>query len=190
MKPKVLLAGDSISFGYGPGVIEILKDEFEVCNLPGNGGTSANLLSHVDDWILGQDFDAVHLNCGLHDIAFERDRGRNRVSIGDYRENLRSIADTIMDGGPGLSWASTTPVIYLRHRRNKPFDRKEKDVLSYNRVAAGIMADRGVKIDDLHAVVEGSGRERCIGEDGVHMTEFGNGALSRAVASFIRGMDL
>jgi lysophospholipase L1-like esterase len=187
-KPKVLLAGDSISFGYGPGAIELLKADFEAENLPGNGSTSANLLSHMEDWILGPGYDIIHFNCGLHDIAVERGKNCTRIPLDSYEGNLRKILDRIQGEIPMLSWASTTPVIYLRHHREKPFERREKDVLAYNRAAARIMSEFGVPIDDLHGVVERAGRERCVGADGVHMTDLGNKVLSKAVATFIRGL--
>jgi hypothetical protein len=50
------------------------------------------------------------------------------------------------------------------------------------------MTERGVPIDDLHAVVERTGRARCVGIDGVHMTDLGNKVLSKAVATFIRSL--
>jgi lysophospholipase L1-like esterase len=187
-KPKVLLAGDSISFGYGPGAIELLKSGFEAENLPGNGSTSANLLSHMEDWILGPGYDIIHFNCGLHDIAVERGKDCTRIPLDSYEANLRKILDRVQGEVSKLSWASTTPVIYIRHHSEKPFERREKDVLAYNRVAARVMMERGVPIDDLHGVVERAGRERCVGEDGVHMTDLGNDVLSKAVATFIRDL--
>ena len=187
-KPKVLLAGDSISFGYGPGAIELLKDDFRAENLPGNGSTSANLLSHMEDWILGPGYDIIHFNCGLHDIAVERGRDCTRIPLDSYEGNLYKILDRIQDETTRLSWASTTPVIYRRHHSEKPFERRERDVLAFNRVAARVMAERGVPIDDLHSVVERADRQRCVGKDGVHMTDLGNEVLSKAVADFIRDL--
>jgi lysophospholipase L1-like esterase len=185
--PRVLLAGDSISFGYGPGVMDILRGEFDVHNLPGNGGTSANLLSHLDDWLLATRSDVIHLNCGLHDLAVARDTRQHRVPLSAYKENLERLVLRLEDASSVLIWASTTPVIYSRHRSNKNFDRRESDVVAYNRAARMIMAEHGVPVDDLHRAIECAGRERCIGEDGVHMTDYGNGVLAKSVAECLRG---
>lgn len=183
---KVLLAGDSISFGYGPGVKDILCGEFDVANLPGNGGTSTNLLSHLHDWLLAPRSDVIHLNCGLHDIAIARDTRQHRVPLDMYRANLDNLITMLEEGTSSvLIWASTTPVIYNRHRINKDFDRREGDVLAYNRIASRVMTEHGVPINDLHGVVKRAGMKRCIGEDGVHMTDFGNGILAKAVARYL-----
>jgi len=184
--PKVLLAGDSISFGYGPKVAEILRGTFEVQNLPANGGTSANLLAHLEDWMAKPCFDIIHLNCGLHDIATERTTGCHRVPASLYQENVERIVLRLKEETHAvLAWATTTPVIYRRHRSHKGFDRREGDVLRYNKIASRIMARHNVVIDDLHRVVEQSGRDACIREDGVHMTELGNDLLARSVADFL-----
>ncbi len=184
--PKVLLAGDSISFGYGPKVAEILQGRFEVHNLPANGGTSANLLAHLEDWVVKPCFDIIHLNCGLHDLAIEREAGRHRVPLDLYRQNVETIVRRVgKETRSLLAWATTTPVIYRRHRSHKSFDRREGDVVLYNRVACRIMARHGILVDDLHRVVERAGRDACVGEDGVHMTDLGNDLLSKTVAGFL-----
>jgi lysophospholipase L1-like esterase len=87
-----------------------------------------------------------------------------------------------------LMWASTTPVVYSRHRASKPFDRREGDVVRYNRAAARVMRRHGLAINDLHGAVEGVGRRRCVGGDGVHMTDLGNRVLSRAVSECLRDL--
>jgi len=184
--PRVLLAGDSISFGYGPLVALKLEGSFEVHTLPENGGTSANLLAQLDEWMVARRYDVIHLNCGLHDLALERPSRRHRVPVDSYERNLSRIMRRLKTTSSLLAWATTTPVIYWRHRRNKGFDRREGDVVLYNRAARKIMDEEGVMVDDLHGVVEKAGRARCIGEDGVHMTEFGNELLASKVAVFLR----
>lgn len=187
--PQVLLAGDSISFGYGPKVAELLVDELSVGNLPRNGGTSENLLDHIGEWMVEPGYDIIHFNCGLHDLALVRETGLHRVPPDSYRRNLGEIVEILAgETEATLVWASTTPVVYNRHRAHKDFDRREKDVLRYNKIARSVMADQGVVLDDLHRVVEEAGRERCVGEDGVHMTENGYDLLSRAVARLLRDL--
>lgn len=191
--PKVLLAGDSISMGYGPHVRERLEGVCDVVNLPANGGTSANLLAHLDDWLIRPGFDAIHLNCGLHDLARDRDapacpagRSGPRVGLEQYEANLREIFRRLKrETRSLLAWATTTPVIDERHAARKGFDRRERDVLAYNAVALRTAKEADLPVDDLHRIVEGAGTEGCIGPDGVHMTDAGNAALADAVAAFI-----
>ena len=45
-----------------------LKGKAVVVSPPENGGDSANVLAHLDEWVLKQKPDIVHLNCGLHDL--------------------------------------------------------------------------------------------------------------------------
>jgi lysophospholipase L1-like esterase len=185
-KPKVLLAGDSISFGYGPHVRERLEGRCDAVNLPANGGTSANLLAHLDDWLIRPGFDVIHLNCGLHDLARDRDASGPRVSLEQYEANLREVFRWLKGETRSLlAWATTTPVIDERHAARKGFDRHEKDVLAYNAVALRVAQEAGLPVDDLHRVVEAAGPEGCVGPDGVHMTDAGNAALADAVAAFI-----
>ena len=185
-RPKVLLAGDSISFGYGPHVQARFNGVCEVTNLPANSGTSANLLAHLDEWLVRPAFDIIHLNCGLHDLARERNAAGPRVGLEQYEANLREIFRRLKrETRSLLAWATITPVIDERHAARKGFDRYEKDVEAYNVAALRAAQAAGLPVDDLHRVVEAGGREGCVGPDGVHMTEAGNTALADAVAAFV-----
>lgn len=185
-RKNVLLAGDSISMGYGPGVRERLCETCDVAILPDNGGTSRNLLAHLDEWFLLPGFDLIHLNCGLHDVARDRGADGQRVALEQYGSNLRDIFHRLrQETGALLAWATTTPVIDKRHSARKGFDRYEEDVQAYNAVALRLAREAVLPVNDLHRVIERSGPESAIGPDGVHMTEAGNEALADAVAEFI-----
>ena len=188
LKPKALIAGDSISFGYGPLVANELAGQFDIRNLPENGGTSANLLAHLEEWFIEPCFDIIQINCGLHDLALSRETRTHRVPLTEYVANLSKMVPRLKETPSRLVWASTTPVIFSRHRANKPFDRREGDVILYNREAAKIMVGHGLPINDLHDVVEGVGRERCVGGDGVHMTDVGNRVLAGAVSECLKAL--
>ena len=68
---KVILIGDSIRMGYQPTVQQALLNQAHVWVPQENGGTSTNVLAHLDEWILSHRPDIVHLNCGLHDLKTE-----------------------------------------------------------------------------------------------------------------------
>ncbi len=181
----VLIAGDSISFGYAPLVAESLSGMFSVATLPENGGTSENLLARVDEWLIKPRFDIIQVNCGLHDLATGRSTLQNRAPIKRYRENVLRLMRILESSGSQVAWATTTPVLFWRHRKNKAFDRREMDVLLYNKAATGLAKKLQIPVNDLHDVVARAGREACISQDGVHMTDFGNRVLSEAVSRFI-----
>ncbi len=186
---KVLLAGDSISFGYGPKVQRILEGAFDVKNLPENGRTSANLLARMNEWIVKPGFNVIHLNCGLHDIVIKQDTKEHRVPLRQYEANLRKIVEAIRNETDAvLAWATTTPVVDELRQTATSFIVHEQDVSAYNEVALRVMKRFGIPIDDLHKAVEDAGTRRCISTDGLHMADYGYEILAIAVSDFILSM--
>lgn len=180
--PNVLLAGDSISFGYGPRVGRMLNSTFNIENLPENGGTSANLLAHLEEWMIRTNFDLIHLNCGLHDLAIYKGAETNTIQLEQYKKNVETIIRRIRsETSTLLIWATTTPVIYERHHMNTGFDRMEDDVRLYNKVADRIMSKYRVPVNDLYKTVEEAGREKYLAVDGVHFSDSGYDILAKAV---------
>ena len=181
---QVIIIGDSIAMAYGPLVRASLAGWAEVWQPEENAGTSANLLTHLEAWALGRGADLIHLNCGLHDLAIDGGDA-HRVEPDQYVENLQMVFSQLRSGTPArLVWATMTPVIDARHQATKGFRRHDADVRLYNRAALRPVG-RAV-VNDLHGHVVRAGLERCICEDGVHMTEYGNRALAEAVAAVIR----
>jgi len=184
---RVVLVGDSIRIGYASRVAERLSGKAVVISTPENGGDSANVLSHLDEWVLRQKPDVVHLNCGLHDLKrFKTDR-HHQVELARYAENLRRIVARIREGtDAALVFADTTPILDERHaRRGAEFDRSEADVRRYNATASAIMGELGVPVHDLHWVVEQGGPETMLGPDGTHYTVAGSDRLAEAVADCV-----
>jgi lysophospholipase L1-like esterase len=184
---QVVLIGDSIRMGYQQIVQSELAGEAEVWGPEENGGTSRNVLAHLDEWVIARQPDVVHLNCGLHDLRREFGAGESAVPLGEYEENVALILRQIQEHTAArLIWATTTPVNEAWHHQNKGFDRFEADVLSYNRCARNVTARLGVEVDDLYAVVTGAGRDLVLVPDGVHFSGAGYTLLGRAVAGYIR----
>ncbi len=184
---KVILIGDSIRMGYQETVRQALAGLAEVIYPAENGETSRNVLAHLDEWVLRQAPDVVHLNCGLHDLKREFDSGSVAVPVDEYQANVRRILEEIKGRtGAAVIWATTTPVNQARHRAAKTFDRFEPDVDRYNTAAGQAAAGLAVPVNDLAALVLATGRDRLLDEDGVHFTEEGYTLLGRAVAEKIR----
>ena len=185
--PLVILIGDSIRMGYQRVVQEELRAEAEVWGPTQNGGTSSNVLAHLDEWVISQNPDIVHLNCGLHDIKREFGVKDNNVPLKEYQENVEQILQTILEKTKAkVIWVMTTPVNERWHHERKGFDRFEADVEAYNQEATQIAQKPGVRINNLHAVVMEAGRDRLLQQDGVHFTEEGSALLGSAVAEAIR----
>ena len=70
--PKVVLVGDSIRLGYAPLVAKRLEGKARVVSAEANGGDSANVLAHLDEWVIREKPAVVHLNCGLHDLKLSK----------------------------------------------------------------------------------------------------------------------
>ncbi len=143
--PRVLLIGDSISIGYTLGVRELLKEKANVHRIPTNGGPTTNGLARIDAWLGDQHWDVIHFNWGLHDLKIMPD-GRHQVSRKDYESNLRHLVDRLKQTGATLIWASTTPV---PEGDLRPL-RKPGDVQAYNAIAAKVMVENGIVINDLY----------------------------------------
>ncbi len=185
--PRVVLIGDSIRLGYAPRVAELLSGKAVVISPPENGGDSANVLAHLDEWVHRQKPDVVHLNCGLHDLKRLKTNGHHQVELDRYAEDLCQIVTRIRAGtDAALVFANTTPILDERHaRRGADFDRVEADVRRYNAAATAIMDEMGVPVHDLHWVVEQGNPETMLGPDGTHYTAAGSDRLAEAVADCV-----
>ena len=187
---KVTLIGDSIRMGYLPFVAERLGDEYQVWGPETNGGTSENVLNHLQKWIIDRQSNIVHVNAGLHDILGSPEAAR-MVEMDAYAANVREILRrTLEQTTARVIWATTTPVIEDRicrwYKQDPPLVmRREKDVIRYNAAACEVAGELGVEINDLCAVIEAAGVTQCLRDDGVHMTEIGNARLSEAICRLL-----
>jgi lysophospholipase L1-like esterase len=179
--PKVVLIGDSIRMGYAPLVAKGLDGKAIVVSPARNGEDSGNVLRNLDEWIIKEQPDVVHINAGLHDLKLKD--GSYQVPLVEYEKNLKTILARIRkETKAKIIFATTTPILDDLHAQRKAsFDRLEADVQKYNAVAVSLMKQAGVPINDLHKLVESRGREKLIGGDGTHYTPEGYAVLAAAV---------
>jgi isoamyl acetate esterase len=183
---NIVLIGDSIRMGYEPTVQHELQGYASVWGSTENGGTSQNVLDHLDEWVMSRQPDIVHVNAGIHDITADIDTKVYRVALDDYRRNVEEILRTIQEKTQSrLIWATTTPVIGPRTGMQNI--RRNEDVQAYNEAAVGIAQDLGVEIDDLYALTLRSNPNEIVVPDGVHFTAEGSVLLGKVVAGFLRG---
>jgi lysophospholipase L1-like esterase/dienelactone hydrolase len=168
-------------------VAERLKGKAIVISPKDNGGDSANFLDKLHQWVASEKPEVISFNCGLHDLKRSKATKKHQVEPADYESNLRKIVDQLRrETAASLAFANTTPVIDERHARRKAdFDRSEEDVKRYNAIAARVMQDAGVPINDLHWVIELAGADQVLGTDGTHYTPAGYELLADAVADSI-----
>lgn len=144
--PRVLLIGDSISMGYTPDVRKLLEGKANVHRIPQNGGPTKNGVANIEKWLGTGKWDVIHFNWGIHDLKFMPD-GKRQVEAADYEQNLRALVARMKKTGAKLIWATTTPI--PEGELNPP--RKFGSVKEYNDIAARVMAENKIAVDDLNA---------------------------------------
>lgn len=185
--PRVLLIGDSISMGYTVATRELLKGIANVHRIPANGGPTTNGLKSIDSWLGDQKWDVIHFNWGLHDLKYIDDQanrvdpkvGKVQVALDDYEKNLRTLTQRLKKTGAKLIWCSTTPVPEGAEARIA------NDELKYNAIAAKIMEEEGVAIDDLYSFAKPQFDKIGLPAN-VHYSPEGYSVLATQVAKSIR----
>jgi lysophospholipase L1-like esterase len=188
--PKVVLVGDSIRLGYAPTVEKLLAGKAVVVSPKANGGDSANVLKHLDEWVIREQPAVVHFNCGIHDTKKFKDGGRFQVPPEQYEANLRKIVERIRkETKATVLFATTTPILddrAAKARTKADYELLQASVEQYNRIARKVMADLKVPVNDLHALLPDTDtRAKLMSSDGVHFTTEGREVLGKAVASFV-----
>lgn len=183
--PRVVLIGDSIRMGYAPLVSKLLDGKAIVISPKPNGEDSGNVLKNLDEWVVQEKPDVVHINAGLHDLKLT-DKGY-QVPLVQYEKNLQAILERIQKRtNAKIIFATTTPILDNLHAQRKAgFDRFEADVQKYNSAAVPIMKQAGVPINDLHKLVEDGGTKKLMLGDGTHYTQEGYELLAAAVTDNI-----
>jgi hypothetical protein len=177
--PRVLIIGDSISMGYTVPTRKLLEGKANVHRIPANGGPTTRGTASLTKWLGKGKWDVIHLNWGLHDLKGMADRP-HQVSLEDYEKNLRTMVVQLKATGATLIWASTTPV---PAGDMKP-PRSDADVVKYNEVAAKVMTENGIQINDLYAFALPKLKELQRPAN-VHFSPEGSKALAKQVADVI-----
>jgi acyl-CoA thioesterase-1 len=177
--PRVLLIGDSISIGYTMPVRKLLEGKANVHRIPTNGGPTKNGIANIDKWLGNGKWDVIHFNWGIHDLKYMPD-GKRQVEPEDYEKNLRSLVKKMKAKGTNLIWATTTPI--PDGELNPP--RRFGQVKEYNEIAARVMKDEGVAVDDLNAWITPDLAKLQNPKD-VHYSAAGSDKLGEKVAEEI-----
>ena len=143
------------------------------------------MLKNLDEWVINEKPDVVHINAGLHDLKLKDTS--YQVPLVDYEKNLKTILERIRkETKAKIIFATTTPILDSLHAQRKAgFDRFEADVQKYNIAAVSVMKQAGLPINDLHGLVESRGKEKLMGGDGTHYTQEGYEMLAVAVTDSI-----
>ncbi|QDV71716.1 hypothetical protein Poly24_54550 [Rosistilla carotiformis] len=177
--PRVLLIGDSISIGYTLPTRKLLADKANVHRIRANGGPTFRGLANIDKWLGDGNWDVIHFNWGIHDLKHQAD-GTRQVEPANYEKNLRLLVAKLKATGAKLIWASTTPIPKGKLNPDRTFG----DETHYNEIAARVMTELDVPINDLHGYIMPRFEEFHRPQD-LHYTTAGSAFLAQQVAAAI-----
>ncbi len=168
--PRVLLIGDSITNGYTGPVRGLLKGKANVDML----ATSKNVCdpAFVLELTLathGYKHAVIHFNNGLHG---------GHLTDAQYEAGLRRMVAKLRELAPGakLVWGSCTSAVTLPDKQLNP--QSNGVVLRRNEIAARVMTELGIPIDDLYAAIV----DHCDWHsDSLHFNQEGYAALAASV---------
>jgi len=182
--PRVLLIGDSISKGYTPYVVEMMKEQALVTHNKGNAGPAMRGLENIDEWLAVDKWDVIHFNWGLHDMYVWNYKEDDRAPAA-YEKRLDTLVQRLKKTEAKLIWATTTPVCLEAEKKCKvkidPATEKK-----YLDAAARVMKKHKIQVNDLHAFMKSKRGAYTIAANDVHYTQEGSKKLAEQVAAAIR----
>ena len=172
-KPRVLLVGDSITYGYQKIVRELLRDFCYVDALATSYAIDNKLyVSIVEDFAKNSDYAVVHFNHGLHGV---------HMCPRTYKSKIKNLLLRLGERSE-IILADTTVVYKEGNKRLDPVWRKR--VTERNEVVAELVTELGCEWDSLYDVsLKIPVEDRAA--DGVHYESGGYELLADSVAKSI-----
>ncbi len=183
-KKQVLIIGDSISIGYTPHVVKILKDDAVVKHNKGNAGPTLRGLAGIDSWLEEGKWDVIHFNWGLWDMYRWRYEKFDQ-SPEAYEKNLEKLVTRLKKTGAKLIWGTTTPACPEGEKKIKIKIDKETEA-KYLAAALRVMKKHEVIVNDLNAFMYPKWETYKIADNDVHYNKAGYKALGEQVAQTIK----
>jgi lysophospholipase L1-like esterase len=174
--PHVLLIGDSITRGYGPEVETALAGRAYVGRLATSKSLGdPALLSEVELILRTNRVDVIHFNNGLHGSKYTEQ---------EYVEALPALLTVFKRTAPKAKviWASSTDVVGAR----QPKDLTLARITERNRLAAAVVTQQGIPVDDLFSAVKDHADYHLA--DGAHFTPQAYGILAAQVAASVKSV--
>lgn len=148
-RPRVLLIGDSILGGYMNPVIDAMKGKAYVDAWMHPHAQSENLNKLLAAALQEHGpYDVIHFNMGLHGWQ------PGRIKEGTFKPLTLAFIQVIRTQLPKakIIWASSTPVT-VKGRPGEADPVINPIIIEHNRLAAEVMAEAHVPIDDLYALL-------------------------------------
>ena len=148
-RPRVLLIGDSILNGYLKAATAALKDRAYVDAWVNPYCQSEHLNKLLADVLTNGPYAVVHFNMGLHGWQ------KGRIKDGTFEPLTKAYVETIRKHMPEakIIWASSTPVT-TKGLPAKLDPEINPIIVEHNRMAAHVMQECGVPVNDFYALLE------------------------------------
>lgn len=172
--PRVLLVGDSIANGYAGEVSRLLGGKAHVDLLATSKSIcDPALLKEVELATDGYQHAVIHFNNGLHG---------GHLTDAQYEAGLRRLVARLRGLAPQakLVWASSTSAVTLPDKQLDP--NLNPKIIHRNEIAARVMAELGLPIDDLYGV---AATRNDWHSDTLHFSAEGCTALAQAVSESV-----
>lgn len=146
-RPRVLLIGDSILNGYLSNVVKQL-DGIAYVDAWVNPYWQSPQVNHIlADILTNGTYSVICFNLGLHGWP------KGRIEEGAFVPLTRAYVEVLKAKQPqaALIWDSTTPVLQKRRPALDP--EINCIILEQNRLAAGVMSEMNIPVNDLYSVV-------------------------------------
>lgn len=147
--PRVLLIGDSILGGYMQATIKALEGKAYVDAWVNPYNQSEHLNKTLLPEVLANGpYDVVHFNMGLHGWQ------EGRIKPGTFEPLTKGYVEVIKAKLPKaeIIWASSTPVM-LEGDEKKLDPVINGTIIEHNRMAAKVMAEEGVPVNDFYSLL-------------------------------------
>jgi len=181
MKKQVLLLGDSIRQGYQPEVVKALAADYNVRGPEDNCRFAKYTLNELDRIFTayGQTPDLIHWNNGLWDSAIVCAEDGMFTPPDEYKHYIKLILRELRKRCSLIIFASTTPV--------KPgsLNQKLEYIQVLNARILPLMKAENVPVNDLYSVVTDR-IDQIIGDDKIHLSEYGCQTVGRHTAKIIQ----
>lgn len=188
--PKVVLLGDSVREHYAPFVAKLLEGRATVVTPKANGRDTGTLLKNLDEWVVKEQPDVVHFNCGIHDTKRDQKTGKFNVPPEQYEANLREIVKRLRaETKAQVLFALSTPLIDERSKgywKSRSYQLFNASVMEYNEIALRVMKELDIPVNDLPAALgDAAESARLHDGGGIHFTPEGSQKLAAAVVAFV-----
>ena len=185
---RIFLIGDSIRIGYDSIVREMMENEAQLYWSNDNARFVSHTLRYAHEWAKSdcdpEKIDIVHWNNGLWDALHVLGE-EPQTPLEEYRNGLKRIVGRLRKVFPNAKIIFGLTTFVIEERMGDQFFRRNAEIEQYNAVAREVMAEEGVRVNDLYTVAKEMPLD-WHSPDGTHFTEEGYRALAEAVVKALR----